>query len=152
MNSFRYLRQYTGPVKACILDWSGTTADRYVLAPAVVFVEVFKKHKVPISMAEARGPMGLRKDLHIQKLTEVYIFNQYGSKCNLNSVKYQGKQENCNNVVTKYSSKQTCASSYFAINYFVFCASKACLRLYCRSADRWHNRRTLYSSFKMEIL
>ncbi|XP_064598210.1 phosphonoacetaldehyde hydrolase-like [Liolophura sinensis] len=64
-------RNYIGVVKACILDWSGTTADKYVLAPAVVFVEVFKKHKVPISMREARGPMGLRKDLHIKALTEI---------------------------------------------------------------------------------
>lgn len=64
-------RRYCGPVKALILDWSGTTADRYVIAPAVVFVDVFQKHGVPISMMEARGPMGLRKDLHIKALTEM---------------------------------------------------------------------------------
>ena len=64
-------RSYRGQVKAVILDWSGTTADAYVLAPAVVFVDVFRKHGVEISMAEARGPMGLRKDLHIKALTEV---------------------------------------------------------------------------------
>ncbi len=61
---------YKGKVKALVLDWSGTVADAYVLAPAVVFVEVFKKHGVEISMEEARGPMGLRKDLHIKALTE----------------------------------------------------------------------------------
>lgn len=66
-----YNRSYRGKVRAVILDWSGTTADAYVLAPAVVFVEVFKKHGVEISMLEARGPMGLRKDLHIKALTEV---------------------------------------------------------------------------------
>jgi phosphonoacetaldehyde hydrolase len=54
-----------------VLDWSGTTADAYVLAPAVVFVDVFRKHGVEISMNEARGPMGLRKDLHIKALTEI---------------------------------------------------------------------------------
>jgi len=54
-----------------VLDWSGTTADAYVLAPAVVFVDVFRKHGVEISMNEARGPMGLRKDLHIKALIEV---------------------------------------------------------------------------------
>lgn len=70
-DDFVYTRSYRGKVKAVILDWSGTTADAYVLAPAVVFVEVFKKHGVEISMAEARGPMGLRKDLHIKALTEV---------------------------------------------------------------------------------
>ena len=62
---------YQGPVKACILDWSGTVLDRYVIAPAVVFVDVFKSQGVDITMTEARGPMGLRKDLHIKALTEV---------------------------------------------------------------------------------
>ena len=64
-------KRYNGKVQAVILDWSGTTADAYVVAPAVVFVDVFKKQNVEISMAEARGPMGLRKDLHIKALTEV---------------------------------------------------------------------------------
>ena len=69
-SDYVYTRGYRGKVKGLILDWSGTTADIYVLAPAVVFVEVFKKHGVEISMAEARGPMGLRKDLHIKELTK----------------------------------------------------------------------------------
>jgi len=67
---FNYTRSYRGEVKALVLDWSGTLADAYVIAPAVVFVEVFKNQGVEISMLEARGPMGLRKDLHIKKLTE----------------------------------------------------------------------------------
>lgn len=69
--NFRFARKYVGSLKAAILDWSGTTADKYVIAPAVVFVEVFEKHKVPISMKEARLPMGLRKDLHIKAVTEI---------------------------------------------------------------------------------
>ena len=64
-------KRYQGNVQALILDWSGTTADAYVVAPAVVFVEVFKRQNVEISMAEARAPMGLRKDLHIKALTEI---------------------------------------------------------------------------------
>jgi phosphonoacetaldehyde hydrolase len=71
MSDFVYSRSYRGKVKALVLDWSGTTADAYVVAPAVVFVDVFKNQGVEISMAEARGPMGLRKDLHIKALTEV---------------------------------------------------------------------------------
>ncbi|MGR3661849.1 MAG: phosphonoacetaldehyde hydrolase [Paracoccaceae bacterium] len=67
---YTFERQYRGGVKALVLDWSGTLADAYVIAPAVVFVEVFKSAGVEISMEEARGPMGLRKDLHIKKLTE----------------------------------------------------------------------------------
>jgi len=68
---FAYNRSYTGQVKGLILDWSGTTADAYVLAPAVVFVQVFQKHGVDVTMSEARGPMGLRKDLHIKAMTEI---------------------------------------------------------------------------------
>ena len=71
MTNYLDEKRYNGKVQAVILDWSGTTADAYVVAPAVVFVEVFKKQNVEISMAEARGPMGLRKDLHIKALSEV---------------------------------------------------------------------------------
>lgn len=70
-SDYVYTRSYRGKVKGLVLDWSGTVSDAYVLAPAVVFVEVFAKHGVKISMQEARGPMGLRKDLHIKALTEV---------------------------------------------------------------------------------
>ncbi|MDG1893891.1 MAG: phosphonoacetaldehyde hydrolase [Fuerstiella sp.] len=69
MSDFRFHREYRGQVKGLVLDWSGTTADAYVIAPAVVFAEVFKNQGVEISMNEARGPMGLRKDLHIEQLT-----------------------------------------------------------------------------------
>ena len=62
---------YKGPLRAAILDWSGTVTDRYVIAPAVVFQKVFESKGVPISMKEAREPMGLRKDLHIKAITEM---------------------------------------------------------------------------------
>ena len=68
---YKLVRSYRGPIKACILDWSGTTVDKYVIAPAVVFKNVFDKFKVPITMEEAREPMGLRKDLHIKAITEL---------------------------------------------------------------------------------
>ena len=42
---FRYTRRYTGQIKAVILDWSGTTADKYVIAPAVVFKRFLKTMK-----------------------------------------------------------------------------------------------------------
>lgn len=69
--SFSYRRVYRGPIEAVILDWAGTTLDFGCLAPAVVFVEVFKRKGVPISMEEARVPMGAHKRVHIQKLTEL---------------------------------------------------------------------------------
>ncbi|HIE96844.1 MAG TPA: phosphonoacetaldehyde hydrolase [Planctomycetes bacterium] len=69
MSDFRFHREYRGEVKTLVLDWSGTTADAYVIAPAIVFAEVFRNQGVEVSMNEARGPMGLRKDLHIEQLT-----------------------------------------------------------------------------------
>lgn len=59
---------YRGNLKCAILDWSGTTIDPHVLAPAIVFCDVFKMAGVPITMQEARKPMGLRKDLHIAEI------------------------------------------------------------------------------------
>ena len=67
---FTFIRRYRGPLQTCILDWSGTTADKYVLAPALAFRQVFEKAGVPITMKEARSPMGLRKDLHIRAIAE----------------------------------------------------------------------------------
>lgn len=53
-----------------MLDCSGTTMDRYVDAPAIVFVEVFRNYGLEITMPEARAPMGLRKDLHIRAISQ----------------------------------------------------------------------------------
>ena len=58
-------------IKTVILDWSGTTVDKYVIAPAEVFHKVFENHQVPITMMEAREPMGLRKDLHIKAILDM---------------------------------------------------------------------------------
>lgn len=68
--SFTYQRRYTGTPRAVLLDWAGTTMDFGCMAPAVVFVEVFKRQRVPISIEEARAPMGAHKRVHIQKITE----------------------------------------------------------------------------------
>ena len=68
---FAYARSYRGPVQAVLLDWAGTTMDFGCVAPAVVFVEVFERQGVPISMAEAREPMGAHKRVHIEKITRL---------------------------------------------------------------------------------
>ena len=68
--SFHYQRSYRGPIEAAILDWAGTTMDFGCMAPAVVFVEVYKRKQVPISMEEARAPMGAHKRVHIQKISQ----------------------------------------------------------------------------------
>ena len=69
--NYVYARTYRGPIEAVILDWAGTTMDFGCMAPAVVFVEVFKRQDVPITMEEARAPMGAHKRVHIKKITEL---------------------------------------------------------------------------------
>ncbi|MGE3741503.1 MAG: phosphonoacetaldehyde hydrolase [Geminicoccaceae bacterium] len=69
--SFRYQRSYRGNIQAVLLDWAGTTMDYGCMAPAVVFIEVFKRMGVPITMEEARAPMGAHKRVHIQKITQL---------------------------------------------------------------------------------
>jgi phosphonoacetaldehyde hydrolase len=68
--TYVYHRTYHGPIQAVLLDWAGTTMDFGCIAPAVVFVEVFRRAGVPISMEEARAPMGAHKRVHIQKITQ----------------------------------------------------------------------------------
>ncbi len=69
--SFTYQRRYRGKIKAVLLDWAGTTMDYGCMAPAVVFIEVYKRQGVPISMEEARAPMGAHKRVHIQKISQI---------------------------------------------------------------------------------
>lgn len=58
-------------IDAIIFDWAGTTLDYGCYAPAVVFRSIFEKYGVPISMEEARIPMGAHKKVHIRKITEL---------------------------------------------------------------------------------
>jgi len=53
-----------------ILDWAGTTLDYGCYAPAVVFIEVFKRRGVEITMEQARRPMGLKKLDHIRAISQ----------------------------------------------------------------------------------
>ncbi len=53
------------PLKAVIFDWAGTICDFGSLAPVRALQTLFARHGVPISAAEARGPMGRAKRDHI---------------------------------------------------------------------------------------
>lgn len=66
-------------VSACVLDWSGTLCDKYVIAPAIVFKKVFENNKINVTMKQARKPMGSRKDLHIKEMlmNDSDIFQQW---------------------------------------------------------------------------
>jgi len=55
-------------IRLVAFDLAGTTIDFGSRAPAGVFVELFARHGVTVSEAEARGPMGTAKRDHIAAL------------------------------------------------------------------------------------
>jgi phosphonoacetaldehyde hydrolase len=57
-----------GGLQAAVFDWAGTVIDHGSLAPMGVFVKVFAQFGVEITIAEARGPMGMAKRDHIKTL------------------------------------------------------------------------------------
>ena len=67
---FSYNRSYRGPVKLVVLDWAGTTLDYGCYAPAVVFIQVYERQGVGITMEQARRPMGLHKRDHIKAISQ----------------------------------------------------------------------------------
>ena len=67
---FVFQRTYRGTLKAVLLDWAGTTMDYGCFAPAVVFMEVYKRKGVEISIEEARAPMGAHKKVHIRQISK----------------------------------------------------------------------------------
>ncbi len=58
-------------IKGIILDWAGTIVDFGSLAPMGAFVELFARHRIQISIAQARVPMGLPKLDHIIALGQM---------------------------------------------------------------------------------
>src|ERR1700722_14040662 len=58
-------------VHAAILDWAGTVVDHGSRAPMGVFVRAFAQFGVTISIAEARGPMGMAKWDHIRAVGQL---------------------------------------------------------------------------------
>lgn len=67
-----YHRRYRGPIRLVVLDWAGLTLDYGCYAPAVVFIEVFKRKGIDITMEQARGPMGRFKRDHIRCILDWY--------------------------------------------------------------------------------
>ena len=80
-SEFTYTRTYRGPIRCLILDWAGTTIDFGCMAPAVVFRKVFERAGVPISLEEARLPMGAHKKIHIGLICEIpSVRNRWADK------------------------------------------------------------------------
>jgi len=55
-------------IEAVVFDWAGTVIDFGSRAPENAFRAVFEAQGVPISLEEARGPMGMEKREHIRTL------------------------------------------------------------------------------------
>src|SRR5688572_739032 len=63
--------RYRGPLKAVVLDWAGTTVDFGSRAPVLAVMEAFRRIDVPVSVEEARGPMGMAKRDHLRVMLEM---------------------------------------------------------------------------------
>jgi len=55
-------------IKAVIFDWAGTIIDYGCMAPTQIFIEVFSRKGITLSIEEARGPMGQAKKDHVREL------------------------------------------------------------------------------------
>jgi phosphonoacetaldehyde hydrolase len=67
-------------LKACVFDWAGTVIDHGSLAPMGVFVKTFAEFGVELTVAEARGPMGMAKRDHISALMRLPGISQAWAK------------------------------------------------------------------------
>ncbi|MBN3852046.1 phosphonoacetaldehyde hydrolase [Paraburkholderia sp. Ac-20340] len=56
---------YQGRLTTAIFDWAGTVLDFGCIAPVEAFCEAFALAQLPITVAEARAPMGAAKREHI---------------------------------------------------------------------------------------
>ena len=68
---FMHSRSNSGPVRAVVFDWAGTTVDYGSLAPVAAFAEVFRRRGVELTAGQIRGPMGTAKRDHILSLTRL---------------------------------------------------------------------------------
>jgi len=78
-------------IKGVIFDWAGTTVDFGCMAPAGVFIKVFKMKNIKITMEEARTPMGMHKKDHIREITKMervknLWYQEYKRECNENDI------------------------------------------------------------------
>jgi phosphonoacetaldehyde hydrolase len=69
---------FSGPVRLVVFDLAGTTVDYGSRAPAGAFIELFARHGLCVTEAQARGPMGRHKRDHIRcMLQEVELRAQW---------------------------------------------------------------------------
>ena len=61
-------RTPSGRIRLVVFDLAGTTVDYGSRAPAGAFVELFARHGLTVSEAQARAPMGQHKRDHIRSM------------------------------------------------------------------------------------
>ncbi|MFC7392868.1 phosphonoacetaldehyde hydrolase [Scopulibacillus cellulosilyticus] len=69
------MRHLDNHVKAVIFDWGGTLVDYGCMAPVEVFIEIFNRKGIEITLKEAREPMGLEKMDHIRTILNMNRIN-----------------------------------------------------------------------------
>ena len=67
-------------LQAVILDWAGTVVDHGSRAPMGAFVRAFGEFGVAISIADARGPMGMAKWDHIRAVARRPPWRRHGGR------------------------------------------------------------------------
>jgi len=82
-------------LKAVIFDWAGTTVDYGSLAPTMVVVEIFRRRDIDITVAEARGPMGVAKRDHIAAIAAL-------PRVKVEWAKHYGREPTDNDVDSLY--------------------------------------------------
>lgn len=98
---FKFNRTYTGKVKGVIFDWAGTTVDYGCMAPASVFIEVFKSKGIDITVEEARIPMGLHKKDHIRTICRMERIENLWKEVNGKEVSESDVEEMFNLFIPK---------------------------------------------------
>ncbi|MEI6677806.1 MAG: phosphonoacetaldehyde hydrolase [Mariniphaga sp.] len=81
-------------IRAVIFDWAGTLIDYGCIAPTQVFIEVFQRRGIEVTVDEARGPMGLAKKDHVRALVSLdsvqkqwkAIFNRLPDEQDVNTI------------------------------------------------------------------
>ncbi|MGG2108310.1 phosphonoacetaldehyde hydrolase [Lysinibacillus pakistanensis] len=58
-------------IETVIFDWAGTAVDFGCFAPVNVFLTIFEDAGVPVTLEEARKPMGMLKIDHIRTMLEM---------------------------------------------------------------------------------
>lgn len=58
-------------IEGVILDWAGTTVDYGCFAPVQAFLDIFQEIGITLTAEEVRGPMGLKKWDHIDRLLQI---------------------------------------------------------------------------------